>query len=297
MNKWLKIKIVSNPVLVDSLSDYLVGIIGAGVEIGVEDHVFLTTINGYVENVNPGRKEIDGVVTQVRDYLIDLAGIFSVEAPQLSWEVIEDEDWGKTWKKHFSPFAIIPDLVVAPTWEKYQAGKGEHVIVMDPGMAFGTGHHATTALTLQLLGEELPDIGLGRNVLDVGTGTGILGMAAVLFGAEKVLGIDNDLDAVMAARENVLRNNLSTVMEVSDRPLGDLDDQYALVVANIIHDVLVQMANDLQRLTATGGKLILSGVLHGSQAQNIISVFRSCSFTLEKQMQREEWAVLQFIKM
>ena len=85
-------------------------------------------------------------------------------------------------------------------------------------------------------------------------------------------------------------------MEVSDTLLEDLEDQYSLVAANIIHDVLVQMAKDLQRLTTTEGKLILSGILHGPQAQNIISVFGNCSFTLEKEMQQEEWAVLQFIK-
>lgn len=296
MKKWLKITIITNPALVDSISDYLVGIIGAGVEIGVDEHISLTTLNGFMSSVNPEPKEIERVVAQVENYMKDLAEIFKVEVPQLSWVVIEDEDWGKSWKKHFTPFAIVSGLVIAPTWEQYQAGKGEHVIVMDPGMAFGTGHHATTALTLQLIDEELQSSGSGKNVLDVGTGTGILGMAAALFGAEKVLGIDNDQDAVIAARENVLRNNLASVMEVNDSLLVDLEDQYTLVVANIIHDVLVQMAEDLQRLTTTGGKLILSGILHGPQARNIISIFQGCSFTLEKEKQREEWAVLQFIK-
>lgn len=296
MKKWLKITIISNPVLVDSISDYMVGIIGAGVEIGVDEHISLTTLNGFVASSNPEQKEIERVVVQIENYMNELAGIFKVEVPQLSWVVIEDEDWGKSWKKHFTPFAIVPGLVIAPTWEQYQAGKDEHVIVMDPGMAFGTGHHATTALTLQLINEKLQDFGSGQSVLDVGTGTGILGMAAALYGAEKVLGIDNDQDAVVAARENVLRNNLTSVMEVNDSLLVDLKEQYTLVVANIIHDVLVLMAEDLQRLTTTGGRLILSGILHGPQVQNIISIFHGCGFTLEKEKQREEWAALQFIK-
>ncbi len=296
MKKWLKIKITTNPVLVDSISDFLVGIIGAGVEIGVDDHIFLTPINCFLPKEDPEKEEITIILKQIESYLSDLTKIFNVDRPVVSWEILEDEDWGKTWKTYFSPFAIIPGLVIAPTWEKYQAAPNEHVIVMDPGMAFGTGHHATTALSLELIADELHNDGSVKNVLDVGTGTGILGMAAAFFGAEKVLGIDNDPEAVMAARENVELNRLISVMEVDDILLADLEDQYSLVVANIIHDVLVQMAADLVRTTKVGGRLVLSGILHGKQSDNIIVEFKKFGVLLEKQKQRGEWVVLQLKK-
>ncbi len=296
MKKWLKITIVGEPVLVDSIADFLVGVIAAGVEIGVDDHIAQTTLNAFVEKESPAQEEIDSIVAQIHSYIEELAGIFHVDSPDLSWEIVEDEDWGKSWKKHFTPFNIVPGLVIAPTWENYQADIDEQVIIMDPGMAFGTGHHATTALSLQMIMEELQNARSGTSTLDVGTGTGILGMAASLYGAERVLGIDNDMDAVMAARENVERNNLTSVMEVSESSLADLSDTYSLVVANIIHDVLLLMAEDLKRLTTTGGKLILSGILQGQQAKNVVSAFQGVGFKLEKELQREEWTALCFNK-
>ncbi len=129
--------------------------------------------------------------------------------------MIDEEDWGKNWKDHFKPFTIVPGLVIAPTWEEYQPAAGEAVITMDPGMAFGTGHHATTSLSLELIRRTLVENG-GQRLLDVGTGTGILGMAALLFGAKDVLGLDNDPEAVSAAEENVRRNSLQD--SYADKP-------------------------------------------------------------------------------
>jgi ribosomal protein L11 methyltransferase len=294
MKKWLKVTIVTDPVLVDSIGDFLLGVIGAAVESGVDSSP--VTLNGFVEKENPDQEEIEAIRVQINDHMESLAKIFQVEPPRLSWTIIADEDWGKSWKKHFVPFAIIPGLVIAPTWEKYQAVADECVIVMDPGMAFGTGHHATTALSLQLINEELRRGEPVKSVVDVGTGTGILGMAAALFGAERVTAIDNDADAVTAAGENIRRNRLDSVMTVSATALSDLQGQHSLVVANIIHDVLVQMAGDLRRLTARGGKLILSGILAGEQVQNIIAVFQEHDFVMETERRLGEWAALRFLR-
>ena len=106
-------------------------------------------------------------------------------------EILEDQDWSETWKVHFKPFAIVPGLVIAPTWEQYETASDEQVIMMDPGMAFGTGHHETTRLCLELLRESEP-ICSGCTMRDVCTGTGILAMVALLFGARRAIGIDND---------------------------------------------------------------------------------------------------------
>jgi ribosomal protein L11 methyltransferase len=293
--QWLKIEITTDPILIEAIEDFIIGITGAGVELSVDHPGDEALLNVWFDKSQGEQRETGRILHQLTSYLQELAEIFEVAPPTFTTTFIEDEDWSATWKEHFKPFAIIPGLIIAPTWEQYQAGAHEQVIIMDPGMAFGTGHHATTSLSLQLLREALT----GRSnssVLDVGTGTGILGMAAALFGASKVLAIDNDPAAVTAAQENCVRNNLQQVMEVQDTPLASLTTPYSLVIANIVHDVLLELAPDLARLTADGGQLILSGLLAGGQVTNIISCFTRLGFSLSKQEQKKEWAALLFSK-
>jgi len=292
-NKWLKITIATDPVLVEPIGDYLIGVIEAGVETGAQDEANYGVVTGYVQQANPDEEEVLSIIAQISSYLTELANVFAVPVPAVTWTMIAEEDWGTSWKQHFKPFEIVPGLIIAPTWEKYQPVSGEMVITMDPGMAFGTGHHATTSLSLEFLQKTLTGKA-GQRLLDVGTGTGILGMAAVLFGAEKVLGIDNDPEAVAAATENVGRNGLQGRMEVSLAPISSLREQYEVVVANIVHDVLIAMADDLTRVTATGGSLILSGILAGEQVENISVVFTGRGFTLVERAQCKEWAALRF---
>ena len=294
-NKWLKLTIQADPVLVESISDFLVGVIEAGVETGARDEDSFGTVNGYLQKANLTQDAVDDILVRVSSYLKELAVIFNVPEPALSSILLDEEDWGKNWKEHFKPFAIVPGLVIAPTWEEYQPVGEELVITMDPGMAFGTGHHATTSLSLDFIREALAGSD-GKHLLDVGTGTGILGMAALLFGAADVLGLDNDPDAVSAAKENVHRNSLQDHMKISLAPLTSLAGPYGIVVANIVHDVLISMADDLIRLTADGGTLILSGILAGEQVANIASVFTAKGFQLSEQKSRQEWAALRFKK-
>lgn len=292
--KWLQLTITCNPQLTDAISDYLVGVLEAGVEIGVDDHLFEQTLHAYLEEPNPTAEYICRIGVQVDGYLKELAMIFQVDAPKLTTAVFEDEDWGSNWKKHFTPFAIIPGLVIKPTWEGYASRSGEVVIEMDPGMAFGTGHHATTSLCMEFI-RSVVEKRPGK-VLDVGTGTGILAMAAALFGAPEVMAIDNDPEAVAAAFENVAHNGLQDRITVEITPLESLEGQYSLVVANIIHDVLLMMVGDLTRLTAAGGSLVLSGILKDVQADNIIRVYAQAGFVCSGREEKGEWAALHLVK-
>jgi ribosomal protein L11 methyltransferase len=294
-NNWLKITIETDPLLVEPISDFLMGVIEAGVETGAPDEPNYGTVNGYVQKPNLSPGEVDDILAQVSGHLEELAQIFKVETPELVATVTGDEDWGKNWKVHFKPFAIIPGLVIAPTWEEYQPEPGESVITMDPGMAFGTGHHATTSLCLAFVKKSLENTS-GLRLLDVGTGTGILGMAGLLFGAAEVVGIDNDPEAVAAATRNIAGNGMEDRMMVSSRDLSSLDDSFELVVANIVHDVLVALSGDLAQVTAAGGTLILSGLLSGSQVESIISVFGAEGFRLIDQADKLEWSALRLKK-
>lgn len=288
---WLKITITADSTLVDPISDFLMGVTDVGVEIGVDDQAALQTMNVYLAEADLEQSKKDRILEDIAAYLHEISVIFQVDLPVMTTSYFAEEDWGSNWKKHFVPFAIVPDLIIAPTWENYTAGPGETVIVMDPGMAFGTGHHATTSLSLALVRDVVRGAD-GTRVLDVGTGTGILGMAAALYGATEVLGLDNDPEAVAAAEANVRLNGLEGVMRVAIRPLESLSGVYSLVVANIIHDTLLVIAPILERLTEPAGALILSGILQGPQTENIIRCFQERGFRLERCEQLAEWSAL-----
>ncbi|BHH85381.1 50S ribosomal protein L11 methyltransferase [Desulforhopalus sp. 52FAK] len=293
--KWLQVTVTADPALIESISDFLIGVLDAGVEAAAIDEPDYGTINGYIQDPDPDPKEVERILDQLSVYLDELQDIFNVAAPKLSSKIIEDKDWGKSWKEHFKPFAIVPGLVIVPTWEDYVPKEDESIITMDPGMAFGTGHHATTSLTLEFIRESLLESS-DKRVLDVGTGTGILGMAAVLFEANEVRATDNDPEAVKAAKENVVFNGMQDKMDVSLDSLDEITESYDVVVANIVHDVLISMADDLIRLTAKGGALILSGLLAEKQLANIKRIFSEKGMSPVGEKIRDEWSAIRFIK-
>ena len=291
----VKITLTCAPQLVEVMEDYLVGVLEAAVETGVEDKLLEQTLHAFLEKESATEGELAETVIQLLSYGSGMATIFGVDKPKVEAALLEDEDWASNWKKHFAAFEITPGLIIKPTWQDYQPGPGEVVIEMDPGMAFGTGHHETTSLCMQLLQAALADSS-SDTVLDVGTGTGILAMAAALFGSNKVVGIDNDPDAVAAAADNVAHNNLSDKVAIDITPLEEIESEYEVVVANIIHDVLVSMREDLARCTAAGGSLILSGILAGEQADNISKCFQQVGFRCSDRKEQGEWAALRLIK-
>jgi len=210
-------------------------------------------------------------------------------------ESLLEEDWNRRWKEHFKPFKLTDRLIIKPSWEEYIQQPNEIVIEMDPGMAFGTGLHASTKLALLLI-EESYTVKASKTVIDVGTGTGILGMDCALLGAEQVIGLDNDIDARTAAIENIHKNHLESIMSIDSRDLCEFDSQFDLVIANITQDVLTLLANDLYRLLSTGGRLVLSGILTENQADYIKTVFGGLGLILITTKSLEEWTALLFEK-
>ena len=290
---WLTAHIKINPILEEAVIDFLVGVMSGAVDQSVDHQGSDLPLIVYFEEKDMDEQSRLQLQNKVEKQLSILADIFQVNEPEISWKRIEDQDWSSNWKKHFKPFTITEGLSIVPTWEKYQPKANEQVITMDPGMAFGTGHHATTSLSLDLLRQIIANNDKkDLSVLDVGCGTGILGMGAALFGATKVLGIDNDPEAVRVATENVTLNKCDSVMKVSITPLSELTQPFDCIVANIIHDVLITMIGDFKRLTVPNGSLVLSGILQGDQEHNIIEQFEKGGFTLIKNRKENEWAAL-----
>jgi ribosomal protein L11 methyltransferase len=205
---------------------------------------------------------------------------------------IDEEDWAESWKAFFWPQKVSARIVVKPTWRDYHPSGDERVLEIDPGMAFGTGSHPTTALSMQLLEKYLrPD----DRLLDVGTGSGILMVAAALLGAAEVHGIDNDPVAVNVARQNLVLNAVP-----ADRCrvwTGDLLSgvalRYNLVVANILAEVILHLLPHVQGVLAPGGGFICSGLLQSQQDQ-VIDAARSLGLQHVETLLREEWVAIAF---
>ncbi|EYF07184.1 50S ribosomal protein L11 methyltransferase [Chondromyces apiculatus] len=180
-------------------------------------------------------------------------------APRIE-EVVGDA-WRDAWKEHFAPFALTPRITVAPPWvEAPQAPEGGHVLWLEPGRAFGTGLHATTSLVAELLDAHAEQLA-GKPLLDVGTGSGILAFVALLLGASRAVAVDNDPDVIEVVQENAARNGLEARVEAREATSEGVKEAFPWVVANIEARVLRPMAEDLGRLVAPGGWLILSGIL------------------------------------
>jgi len=290
-SQWLKITFFCPIELLEPAAD-LVGILsGTGVEQSPETDDG-ATISGFFQ-LGPSVPAAAEIKAQVVEQLGDLFSLYNQTLPQLTTTLLADEDWATSWQQYFKPFAIVPGLVIKPSWEEYSPKNGEQVIEMDPGMAFGTGQHASTRMALALIQESMATI-KASSALDVGTGTGILAMAALLFGAQQAVAIDNDPDAVRVAQENIDQNGLGGKIAVSTTPVEQIQSTFPLVIANIVHDVLVAMAPTLTRLTSSGGHLVLAGILSGPQENNIIRVYENLGYALLNRQYQDEWVALQF---
>lgn len=176
---------------------------------------------------------------------------------------VSAEDWSNSWKVYFKPLRVGKRLLIVPTWEETVQLPGDLVLRIDPGMAFGTGGHETTRLCLELLElvmEEGPLLAI-PSLLDLGTGSGILAMAASLLGAGRILALDIDPDAIVVARENIALNQLSDQVECGTEPLESLTERFDIILANILAEELVRLAPYLTDRLYPGGSLILSGIL------------------------------------
>lgn len=197
----------------------------------------------------------------------------AVQEPELSSSLGETvgDSWRDAYKEHFKPFALTPLLTVVPPWVDYPVRPGELLMWMDPGRAFGTGLHATTALVALEI-EKQRQLLQGRVVLDVGTGSGILAIAALLLGAAEAVAVDNDPEVIEVARDNAARNELASRLRVSTTPISAIEGQYPVVVANIRAQVLCAMAAELTQRVAPGGVLVLSGVL-ASERDEVLACY------------------------
>ena len=204
----------------------------------------------------------------------------------IDYRTVSDDDWKDTWKKYYKPFYVTDHMVIKPTWEDFTPRQGDQVIEIDPGMAFGSGTHETTAMCIQLLKDVITG---GEKVIDVGTGSGILAIAAGLLGAGNVLAVDIDRDAVRVARKNVEHNGLDRIIEVQE---GDLlkyvKEKCDICVANIISDVIIANCASLMEHIVAGGLLICSGIVK-DRTEEVRSALEAAGYEILEERHRGEW--------
>jgi ribosomal protein L11 methyltransferase len=202
---------------------------------------------------------------------------------------VADDDWAESWKRYYKPFRVGKRLIVKPSWEPFKTEWKDVVVEIDPGMAFGTGTHETTNMCLVLLEKYMEK---GMRVMDIGTGSGILAIAASKLGASKVLGIDVDADAVRIAQENIGRNGVEdTVAAVKgDMVRGDAIDS-DLVVANLVTGAIAILADPVKRYLRVGGYFVCSGIIREHE-QDALDALTKAGFAIIERQVQGEWVAL-----
>ncbi len=200
---------------------------------------------------------------------------------------IDEQDWAESWKAYFWPEKITKNVVVKPTWRDYDAHPDEIVLEIDPGMAFGTGTHPTTSLCLNMIETYLKK---GDSFLDIGTGSGILMIAAAKLGAKKVWGVDIDEVAVNIARKNLLLNNIgSKRFNIKTGNLVDvIEDRFDIVAANILSDVILVLLDSIKNVLAQDGIFICSGIVEENKAM-VAEKMEAVGFELIGTLTKESW--------
>lgn len=200
---------------------------------------------------------------------------------------VRDEDWAENWKKFYHPLVVGTRLVICPSWEDFTPKPEQLVVILDPGSAFGTGYHWSTRLCLEFLESALAE-GAAVDVLDMGTGSGILAIAAHKLGVRSIIAIDNDPVAVKVARENLALNSVPGTVELADKPPARA---FGLVTANLIASLLIEMAMDLHNALEPGGRLICGGIIKEREAETVAGL-TGAGLKLVDVKRQEEWVSL-----
>ncbi|GLH64901.1 ribosomal protein L11 methyltransferase [Parageobacillus sp. G301] len=200
---------------------------------------------------------------------------------------VNEEEWATAWKKYYNPVKISEKFTIVPTWETYEPVSSDELIIeLDPGMAFGTGTHPTTVMCIQALEKYMKP---GDTVIDVGTGSGILSIAAAMLGAKSVRALDLDPVAVDSARLNVKLNKVQHIVTVSQNNLLDhIEEQANVIVANILAEIILRFVDNAYRLLEKNGYFITSGIIQAKK-QEVKEGLMKAGFAIEETLVMEDW--------
>jgi ribosomal protein L11 methyltransferase len=290
MRQWVALTLLIPQEFLEPVSNFLMEQGATGLEEEIREDSKEIVLKTYFPRDGRERRAIAGL----HRYMRSLSTLFSRKVSyRLSSAVIPEQDWGENWKQFFKPVRIGSTLVVYPPWEKARLKKGQIPVEITPGMAFGTGTHATTQLCIEAL-EKRVRRRRGTTVLDVGTGSGILSIVAAKLGVQEVWGIDTDPVAVEVARENVEKNGVKAQVRIRRGDVGRIQKTFDCVVANIDFKGLKRLKGPLIRRLNDKGFLILSGILKEEQDRIRHDYLKTRVLRVVEMKHREEWACLVF---
>ncbi|MGT2771991.1 50S ribosomal protein L11 methyltransferase [Streptococcus marimammalium] len=307
MDKWQELKVISNREAQEIISNLLIeaGSQGVAIEdsadylgqvgrygeifpnISQSDDVSITAY--YPENIAIAevKAELKNCLETLKKETI-ITGDFRFETKELA-----EEDWADQWKKYYEPTRITHDLTIVPSWADYQTSNNEKIIRLDPGMAFGTGTHPTTKMSLFALSQVIRG---GETVIDVGTGSGVLSIASSLLGAKDIHAYDLDDVAVRVAKENIaLNTNTANISVTTGDLLKGIEIKADVIVANILADILIHLTDDAYQLVKENGYLIMSGII-SDKWEMVKTAAEKAGFFLETHMIQGEWHACVFKK-
>jgi ribosomal protein L11 methyltransferase len=284
--EWLEVSVAAENEVAEAVAEVLSRYAYRGViiEAGPEGwNAGPVVVRAYL----PADEDLRAKRRRVEEALGHLDQISPVSPP--IFRPVAEKDWANVWKQQLTVLHVGQRIVIQPSWLDYTPAPEEVVIRLDPGMAFGTGLHPTTQMCLAVLEEVLRP---GARVLDMGTGSGILAIAAVKLGAAHVLAIDNDPVAVKVARDNVAANGVQDSVSVMQGSLAEVPDRYDLAVVNIVAKVIADMMKlGLVGRLSPGGKLIAAGII-ADQAPEVITSMEQHGLALTEQRRNEDWVCL-----
>lgn len=313
---WFEVKITTATDAIEAVTGVLLnlGITGFAIEDAKDFENFLNKTEVYWDYVDESLMKLKNVSTSVKVYLAENAqgletlSLIKEEMKRLkkfqtdidfgSLEIsinnLNEEDWANNWKKYYRVIEV-DKIAVVPLWENYDNKENRIIVKMDPGMAFGTGTHETTRLCLKLLQEcvEKDDI-----ILDVGTGSGILSISSIKYGAKKAYGLDIDENSVKIAKENALYNNVDNNFVAERKNL--LEEKipvktYNVIFANIVADVIIAMLDDIKEYMDEDTFLILSGIID-SREEDVTEALNRKGFKIIKRITENGWVALKVKK-
>lgn len=306
--KWIEVKVVTTPEASEAVAGMMYDMDIGGLYIEDPGDVLQNPKNptdwDYVEdelrNVDPNQVIIRAYLPESINYqekivllkekLKNAAKYFNIGDGEIRLSEVYEKDWANNWKKYYKPVKVGQKIVIKPSWEKYKAESGSDIVIeIDPGMAFGTGTHETTKMCIQLLEKYVKMEG---SALDIGCGSGILGIAAIKLGINNCISVDIDPNAVRVTSENAEINNVIDKMDIREGNLLDVvTGQYEVIVANIIADAIIELSSVVGNYLKEQGVFIASGIIKDRYDEVKTQLLHN-GFTVKDELFMGEWVAV-----